>query len=175
MFKRGVSGAAKARRGSSADGLLTSPQSADDARLAGSGGIGSAGLSGGATWASFPNMAQEPDLMPGEEYSFLLTPGLPFECDYAETFGTVCDVLCDVYQHLETEITRVAEKERESSGAEKDNGPSLGAIVEMFGKVDAKIKKQVLVGLVREFEDASKQGIKSEIAGVGKLVLGGLV
>ena len=30
-------------------------------------------------------------------------------------------------------------------------------------------------GIVKEFEDATRSGIKSEVAGIGKVVLGGLM
>lgn len=111
--------------------------------------------------------------MPGEDYQFLLTPALPFDCDYLETFTTVCEVLSDVYRHLVSLINDQFDKS--GQGAAVEGGPSLSAISESFTKVDSKIKKLVMVGLVREFEEASKQGIRSEIAGVGKLTLGGLV
>lgn len=168
MFKRGVSGTSKARRDSSADGLLTSPQT-EDSRSAGLSTSGPSPAS--ATWASFPNMVQEADLMQGEEYQFLLTPGLPFDCDYSETFNTLCDVLCDVYRHLGQAVAAKAEQE---AGSE-EGAPSLGVVVESFTKVDSRVKKLVLGGLVREFEEASRQGVKSEVAGVGRLVLGGIV
>lgn len=166
MFKRS-NVPSKARRGSSAD-VLSSPQNGDES----AGSIGSSGPAS-ATWATFPGTNQEGDLLPGEEYSFLLTPGLPFDCDYAETFGTVCDVLMDTYRHLGTAMKDTAEVVM--GGQAAPEGLSMQSIGDMFNKVDAKVKKLVLVGLVREFEDASRQGVKSEVAGVGKLVLGGFV
>lgn len=45
---------------------------------------------------------------------------------------------------------------------------------EMFNKADDKVRKLLVTGLIRDFEEASKQGIRSEVAGIGKLVLGGL-
>lgn len=116
-------------------------------------------------------MVQEPNLLPEEDYQFLLTPGLPFDCDYNETFGTLCDVLCDVYRHLGAAVAAKVE----NAEPERDPGPSMSVLAESFGKVDSRLKKLVLVGLVKEFEEASRQGVKSEVAGVGKLVLGGLV
>lgn len=32
-----------------------------------------------------------------------------------------------------------------------------------------------MAGVVREFEDASRSGVKNEVAGLGKVVLGGLI
>ena len=50
--------------------------------------------------------------------------------------------------------------------------PGLG---ELFAKADARVRKVIVAGVVHEFEDASRQGAKSEMAGVGKVVLGGLI
>ncbi|ODA77677.1 hypothetical protein RJ55_06279 [Drechmeria coniospora] len=47
-----------------------------------------AGASGGAP--SVMNFAAaESELFPGEEYTYLLTPSLPFEPDFFETFATL--------------------------------------------------------------------------------------
>lgn len=167
MFKRAPT---KGRRGSSADALLTSPHSAqEDPRSAGS--SGSSGLPVSATWTSFPAVTQEHDLLPGEEYQYLLTPSLPFDADYFETFATLCEVLSECYRH----ITGLLDKQMADSNEKDGGGVNWSGVADLFGKVDAKVKKIILAGLVREFEDASKQGIRSELAGVGKLVLGGLV
>ncbi len=50
--------------------------------------------------------------------------------------------------------------------------PGLG---EVFSKADARLRKVIVAGVVREFEDASRSGVKSEVAGLGKVVLGGLM
>lgn len=50
--------------------------------------------------------------------------------------------------------------------------PGIG---EIFTKADAKVRKIIVSGIVKEFEEASRSGAKAEIAGVGKVVLGGLV
>ncbi|EZG00725.1 hypothetical protein H106_08931 [Trichophyton rubrum CBS 735.88] len=101
------------------------------------------------------------DLLPGEEYTFLLTPSLPFDPDYFEIFATLCDVLIDCYSRLVSLVSH----------------PSLcnAAMGELFTKADAKLRKVIVSGIVREFEDASRASAKSEIAGVGRMVLGGLL
>ncbi|KAK8228278.1 hypothetical protein HDK77DRAFT_456065 [Phyllosticta capitalensis] len=150
MFKRGMhaaSGAAKGRRQSSATELML-PE-----------GLGE--TSSNASQLSFPGTDHGDHLSPGEEYSHLLTPSLPFDPDFFETFSTLCDVLIDCY----TKIMNLV------------NGPEacgLG-VGELFAKADARIRKIIVAGVVREFEDASRAGAKSEIAGVGKVVLGGLI
>jgi hypothetical protein len=112
-----------------------------------------------STVTSFPS--SDNDLLPGEEYTYLLTPSLPFDPDFYETFATLCDVLIDCYTKLMSLIA-----------SPKDCGPH---IAEMFTKADSRIRKIIVQGVVKEFEESSRSGVKSEIAGVGKVVLGGLM
>lgn len=58
-----------------------------------------------------------------------------------------------------------------SEGAENVGNPSG----EMFAKADSKIKKVIVSGMMREFEERTREGMKGEIAGIGKVVLGGLM
>lgn len=110
---------------------------------------------------SFSSFTSDQELLPGEEYSFLLTPFLPFEPDYFETFVTLCDVLIDCY-------TRIISL----TGATETIQPGVG---DLFNKADAKVRKLLVAGLVQEMDDATKQGIKAELAGVGRVVLGPLM
>ncbi|KAI1816255.1 hypothetical protein GGS20DRAFT_246587 [Poronia punctata] len=101
------------------------------------------------------------DLLPGEEYTHLLTPNLPFDPDFFETFATLCDVLIDCYSHLMGLLA-----------SPKECTP---AVAEMFTKADQKVRKIIIQGVVKEFEDSSRTGLKQEVANVGKVVLGGLM
>jgi hypothetical protein len=114
---------------------------------------------GGTTTASFPSSEQ--DLFPGEEYTYLLTPSLPFEPDFYETFATLCDVLIDYYTRLMSLIS-----------SPNMCGPN---VAELFTKADARVRKIIVSGVVKEFEDSSRGGVKTEVANVGKVVLGGLI
>lgn len=96
-----------------------------------------------------------------ENYSLLVTPSLPFEPDFFETFTTLCDVLIDVYRGV-IELLNVPDKIT----------PGVG---ELFAKADARVRKLLVASLVREFEDSGRQGVKAEVGGVGKVVLGGLM
>lgn len=49
------------------------------------------------------------------------------------------------------------------------------ALGDLFSKADARLRKVMVAGVIREFEDASRNNIKSEIAGVGRVALGGLL
>lgn len=113
-----------------------------------------------ASVVSFPH-TDASDLLPGEEYSYLLTPSLPFEPDFFETFATLCDVLIDCYTRLMSLVST----------------PSVCTVAlgESFSKADAKLRKVILSGIVREFEDSSRTAAKNEIAGVSRVVLGGLL
>ncbi|KAK8109763.1 hypothetical protein PG999_007900 [Apiospora kogelbergensis] len=86
------------------------------------------------------------DLLPGEEYTHLLTPSLPFDPDFFETFATLCDF-------------------------EGVHAP----IAELFTKADARVRKIIIQGVVKEFEDSSRAGLKQEVGNVSKVVLGGLM
>jgi len=112
-----------------------------------------------STASSFP--ISEQDLLPGEEYTHLLTPSLPFDPDYFETFATLCDVLIDCYTRI---MSLIASPSQCAPG-----------ISEIFTKADARLRKIIVSGLVKEFQEASRNGAKAEIAGVGKVVLGGLM
>ena len=154
MFKRATTASSKGRRTSAAAeiGLPMGNDSFDSK----SNGSGSAG--GGAATAFAAN---ESDLLPGEEYIHLLTPSLPFDPDFYETFATLCDVLIDCYQKL---ISLV--------GSPRECTPH---VAEMFTKADSRVRKIIVQGVVKEFEDSSRAGVKSEVAGVGRVVLGGLM
>ncbi|MCJ1313322.1 hypothetical protein MMC25_006999 [Agyrium rufum] len=105
--------------------------------------------------------ASELELLPGEEYTHLLTPSLPFDPDFFETFTTLCDLLIDCYARIVATITG---PEHTSTGAE-----------ELFSKMDGRVRKILVQGIVKDFEDSSKAGVKNEIAGIGKVVLGNLI
>jgi hypothetical protein len=155
MFRRGPAG--KGRRTSGAGDL---------------GGYGDGGANG--SMASNGGANQTPtavmtfglggegnDLLPGEEYTHLLTPSLPFDPDFFETFATLCDALIDAYTRLISLIP-----------SPRDCTPP---VAELFGKADARVRKIIIQGVVKEFEDTSRSGLKQEVGNVGKVVLGGLM
>lgn len=139
--------------GAGAGGSLSGP--------AGSGStiLGSGGLGGSASVVSFGQ--SEADLLPGEEYVHLLTPSLPFDPDFFETFATLCDVLIDAY----TRLLGLLSSPRDCNAA----------VAELFTKADAKVRKIIVQGIVKEFEDTSRNGVRTEVANVGKIVLSGLM
>lgn len=154
MFKRATTTGSKGRRTSAASDIGLPLSSEENVK---SNNINGASTTNPAM--SFPT--SENDLLPGEEYTYLLTPSLPFDPDLNETFETLCDVLIECY----TKLLSLVSSQRETTPT----------IAELFTKVDAKIKKLIVQGVVKEFEDTSRSGMKSEIMGVGKVVLGGLI
>ncbi|KAH8166620.1 hypothetical protein CIB48_g1630 [Xylaria polymorpha] len=122
---------------------------------------GSAVNAAPATVINFGLGGEGNDLVAGEEYTHLLTPNLPFDPDFFETFATLCDVLIDCYTRLMSLMTSA-----------KDCTPM---VVELFTKADQRVRKIILQGVVKEFEDSSRTGLKHEVANVGKVVLGGLM
>jgi hypothetical protein len=122
-------------------------------------------LPGGGAGVATPSVmtfaAAESDLLPGEEYSYLLTPSLPFEPDFFETFATLCDVLIDTYARFLQLVP----------GARECTAP----VAELFTKADAKVRRLLVQGVVKDFEEHSKSHVRSEMANIGKVVLGGLM
>lgn len=169
MFRRATP-SSKARRGSSAnnetlyEGAEGGPGSTNGGSMSGP-SSSAAGLTVGNALggsASVVNFGQcEADLQGGEVYVHLLTPSLPFDPDFFETFATLCDVLIDAYSRLLSLLS-----------APRDCN---AAVAELFTKADARIRKIIVQGIVKEFEDSSRTGVKSEVANVGKIVIGGLM
>jgi hypothetical protein len=151
MFKRATGGSTKSRR-------MTD--------VGGPAGSGADAFNDSNFTPPMPNLpvatAAEP-LLPTEQYTHLLTPPLPFDPDFFETFATLCDVLIDCYSR----VTQLV------------NSPELCApgtgVGELFIKADSRVRKIIVNGVVREFEERCREGVKGEIAGVGKVILGGLV
>jgi hypothetical protein len=158
MFKRATHAGTKTRRASSANEIGLPMQSSDPSDLKST--AGNLGSASSASVTSFP-LTESSDLHPGEEYTYLLTPSLPFEPDFFETFATLCDVLIDTYSRLSALVS----------------SPSVCTVAlgETFSKADARLRKIMVAGAVREFEDASRNSVKSEVAGVSRVVLGGLL
>ena len=164
MFRRAAPGS-KGRRASSATTDIGHPLEPSDGGVpggfeaAGSGGLGGLGSAANASVITFA--AGETDLLPGEEYTHLLTPSLPFDPDFFETFATLCDVLIDCY----TRLLGLLPTPRECTSS----------VAELFTKADSRVRKIIVQGVVKEFEDSSRSGVKTEVANVGKVVLGGLM
>ncbi|KAF6822508.1 hypothetical protein CMUS01_11064 [Colletotrichum musicola] len=153
MFRRQ---GGKSRRSASGANDIGYPL--DDGSSGSYGGIGSSSTAS-ASVMSFAS--SDNDLLPGEVYTHLLTPSLPFEPDFFETFATLCEVLIDVY----TKVLTLVPTPRETSQP----------VAELFAKADAKVRKIIVQGVVKEFEDSSRAHIKTEVANIGKVVLGGLL
>ncbi|KAL9595047.1 MAG: hypothetical protein Q9219_006670 [cf. Caloplaca sp. 3 TL-2023] len=158
MFKRAATHAAgsKGRRASSATdiGLPTSTSDPGELRS-----MANNTASSGPSPLSFPVGEQE--LLPGEEYTHLLTPSLPFDPDFFETFASLCDVLIDCYSRI--------------VGLLPSPAVCVPGVGEIFAKADTRLRKVIVQGIVKEFEDASRSGAKTEMAGINRVVLGGLL
>ncbi|RYN22686.1 hypothetical protein AA0121_g11017 [Alternaria tenuissima] len=182
MFKRANMGmsmtmGSKGRRSSSANGdfpMLTPSNSFSGSETSGGGGGGVGGAFGGSGSGSnvdsfsSPPTADHDSLLPNESYTHLQTPSLPFDPDFFSTFATLCDVLIDCYTKILSMLSTP-----ESVAVAGGGQPSL--VGDLFNKADARVRKIILAGVVREFEDSCRAGLKSEVGGVGKVVLGGLM
>ncbi|KAF2108229.1 hypothetical protein BDV96DRAFT_504966 [Lophiotrema nucula] len=107
-------------------------------------------------------------LLPNESYTYLQTPSLPFDPDFFSTFATLCDVLIDCYTKILTLLSTP-----ESVVSAGNGVPST--VGDLFSKADARVRKIILAGVVREFEESCRQGVRGEVGGVGKVILGGLM
>ncbi|KAL9047787.1 MAG: hypothetical protein Q9162_007949, partial [Coniocarpon cinnabarinum] len=146
MFSRpSTTSVSKARRGSGIDGLSISTNM-DDAQL-------------GAAIAPISTVSE---ISPsGESYQYLLTPSLPFDPDYHETYATLCDVLMDCYS---TMFDMIGAPDAASAVAD-----------DLFMKVDGKVKKLCMMGLLKDLEMNTKASLRAEMAGLGKVGFGGLM
>lgn len=156
MFKRATQAGGKGRRTSSAADIgppLGFSEHADQKSTFGGMGFNPP--------ASFSFIAGDQEFMTSEEYTYLLTPALPFDPDFFETFATLCNILIDCYTRI---LTSIPSPSAVSSG-----------IGETFAKADARVRKIILASVVKDFEDASRGGAKAEFAGFGKVLMGGLV
>jgi hypothetical protein len=160
MFRR-TNTISKARRPSGANdiGYPLEPTDSAGGSVANSSIGGTVASAASASVISFA--ASETELLPGEEYTHLLTPSLPFDPDFFETFATLCDVLIDCY----TRLLSLVPTARECNGT----------IGELFAKADSKVRKIIIQGVVKEFEESSRTGGRAEVANVGKVVLAGLM
>ncbi|KAK5992117.1 hypothetical protein PT974_05515 [Cladobotryum mycophilum] len=156
MFRRP---GGKGRRSTSASASADVVADDSSASLAQSGATAANGAPAGPAPAVMNFAASESDLLPGEEYTYLLTPSLPFDPDFFETFATLCDVLIDCY----TRFLALVPTSREVSAQ----------IAELFTKADSKMRKIIVQGVVKDFEEHSRTHVKSEVAGIGRVVLGG--
>lgn len=147
----------KGRRTSGAGDLGILPENERNGSIAGPSAMNQTPTS----MISFGLGGEGNDLLPGEEYTHLLTPSLPFDPDFFETFATLCDVLIDCYTRLMNLIPNARE--------------CTPPIAELFTKADSKVRKIIIHGVVKEFEDSSRVGLKQEVGSVSKIVLGGLL
>ena len=141
------------RRGSAVDWMGTAGTEFMDARSF----SGPAAAPGGTPTSPYPGT--ERDAAAGKEFHLLLTPHLPFDTDYYETFATLCETFIECYRN----IADKASPESSTSGFQ-----------DLVQRVDGKIREIVIRGLVKELEDVSKAKMRSELAGVGKVVLAGI-
>lgn len=154
MFKSGIR-SSKGRRSSTA---ITPSDLASDARQAELLGLP---VRDYPSNPSSPSDMSSPINPTGHEFHFLMTPHIPFEPDFSTTLGTLCDTLIDTYGKLMELV----------SGPEHCS-PLVG---EAFSKADKAIRKILVANVVREFEETTRAGMKGEMAGLGKLTLGGLM
>ena len=95
------------------------------------------------------------------EFTYLQTPSLPFDPDFDTAFATLSDILIDTYSGVVQLLPNT-----------ESVGPGVG---EAFGKADKILRKVLVQNAVQELGDTTRREVRSEIGGLGRLVLGGLM
>lgn len=153
MFKSGMRGV-KGRRTSGATDTLIPSESV---------------LSADSNTAALDNMALPPTPSHHHhhhhhhhpEFTYLQTPNLPFDPEFNMAFSTLADILIDAYAGV---IQLLPGPETVS-----------GAIAEAFAKADKILRKILVQTVIQEFGENTRKEIKSEVGGLGKVVLSGLM
>lgn len=152
MFKAGMGlgkGSGKGRRSSAAtDSIAIDPQHTS------SYGFPTSGLGS-------PQEVTSPVNSSGHDFQHLITPSLPFDPDFGTTFATLCDTMIETYSNLLNLITSPDQ--------------CTASVGDTFAKADKSVRKILVANVMREFEENTRNGVKSEVAGLGKLVMGGLM
>ncbi|CCX30446.1 Similar to hypothetical protein [Tuber melanosporum Mel28]; acc. no. XP_002838258 [Pyronema omphalodes CBS 100304] len=151
----------KQRRGSTATGshpdlTLERTRSASGSGEPPAMSISAPAMSHEDSLAALPQLASST-----EEFTYLLIPALPFDLDYFEVFATLCDVLIDIYSRVMMLVNNSA--------------ACPNSVADLFLKADQKIRRIVVTGTVREWEEAVRVNVKREIGGVAREVLGGML
>jgi hypothetical protein len=128
----------------------------------------------------------------GLEFTHLLTPHLPFEPDFPTVLATLCDTLQDVYTRC-SDLVSAHGAALQAAASENNNSAMSGTgagssdeaisalvaegplIAEAFAKADKGLRKILVGNSVREFEETGRAGVRVEVSGLGKLVMGGLM
>jgi hypothetical protein len=95
------------------------------------------------------------------EFTYLQTPSLPFDPDFHTAFATLADILIDTYSGV-VQLLPNAES----------IGPGVG---EAFGKADKILRKVLVQNATQELGDTTRREVRTEIGGLSRLVLGGLM
>jgi hypothetical protein len=167
MFKAGMGmglgkSSSKGRRSSTAtDSFASSDPNHSSHSHSSNGFPGFPGFPSGSGGLGSPQEITSPINAAGHDFQNLLTPSLPFDPDFGTTFATLCDTLIETYSNLLNLIT-----------TPEQCSPTVG---EAFAKADKSVRKILVANVMREFEETTRNGIKGEVAGLGKLVLGGLM
>jgi len=114
------------------------------------------------------NLSSITDAMPlppvshiAHDFSYLQIPNLPFDPDFQTSLTTLADVLIDAYAGL---LNLIPTPESCVMGT-----------AEAFAKADKQLRKVMVNSIANEFEANTRKEAKTEIGGLGKLVLSGLM
>ena len=118
--------------------------------------------------SSSSNLSSLTDAMPlppisnvAHDFNYLQLPNLPFDPDFQCSLTTLADVLIDAYAGL---LNLIPTPES-----------CIPGTAEAFAKADKQLRKVLINSIANEFEANTRKEAKSEVGGLGKLVLSGLM
>jgi len=86
-----------------------------------------------------------------EHFSHLGIPFVPFDMDLSEVMISLCDMLVEIYSKIASLVS------------DTTTNVSHTSMIEMFAKLDARIRKLVLEPLFSEYEMIAQNNITNEI------------
>ena len=105
------------------------------------------------SFAAPPNM--------GYDFQYLQLMNLPFDPDFGASFATLTDVLIEAYAGLLALLPNAE--------------ACVPGVADAFAKTDKQMKKIMLGGMITEFGENTRKEAKTEVNGLSKLVLSGLM
>ncbi|KAK9470733.1 uncharacterized protein V1510DRAFT_422322 [Dipodascopsis tothii] len=102
---------------------------------------------------------QEESKVAETEFTYLMTPYLPFELNFLETVVTLCDVLVNMYVRIQDLLL-----------SEENYLPS--AIGDSFIRMDTKVKKLIVTPLINDIEEMCRRNVRNEVNDLEHVVMG---
>lgn len=161
MFKLGARSKGARRTSTTTDSIFLPPSSNNEHLNVNKSPTSAGGGSGSDIPSPLETSSPISPVALGHDFQHLVTPHLPFDPDFTTIYATLCDTMTDTYAKV---IDLIASPE-----------VCTASVGEAFGKVDKALRKILVTNVTRELEESGRANVRSEVAGLGRLVLGGLM